>query len=154
MKKIYRSETDVMIGGVASGLGEYLEVDTTIVRLIWASLVLFGGTGLLLYIMMWIIIPVKSKLMDSAETNIENNVEELKKKTEETVKNIKNKNSGIGITILGLIIVFWGVYAFLNSLGVWDNIKNLFNFIPVMASFSGIALVIIGFILILNNKNK
>jgi len=57
-KKLYRSNTDKMLCGVCAGIGEYLNVDPTVVRLLW---VLFGltGFGILAYIAAAIIMPVK-----------------------------------------------------------------------------------------------
>lgn len=46
-----------MLGGVAGGLAEYLEVDSTLVRLAFAALVLAAGAGFLGYIIAWIVIP-------------------------------------------------------------------------------------------------
>lgn len=57
IKRLYRSGKDKVIAGVCGGIGEYLNVDPVIVRLIWAVSVLFYGTGLLLYIIAWVIIP-------------------------------------------------------------------------------------------------
>lgn len=56
MKKLYRSK-DKMIAGVCAGLGEYLEFDPTLVRIIWACTILLAGTGVLAYLVCWIIIP-------------------------------------------------------------------------------------------------
>jgi len=56
-KKLYRSRTNSMIGGVCGGLGEYLNVDPTIMRLVAVLLVFANGIGLLAYIIAWIIIP-------------------------------------------------------------------------------------------------
>ena len=58
-KKLYRSNADKKIAGVCSGLAEYLNIDSTIVRLIWALVVLFAGVGLLAYIICALIIPEK-----------------------------------------------------------------------------------------------
>ena len=58
MKRLYRSRTDRIFGGVCAGIGEYAEVDPTIVRLIWVVLTLLSlGVGLAVYIVAWIIIP-------------------------------------------------------------------------------------------------
>jgi phage shock protein C len=51
-----------MIGGVCSGLGSYLTIDPTLVRLIFVLLFLFGGNGLLIYIILWIIVPIEPEL--------------------------------------------------------------------------------------------
>lgn len=56
-KKLYRSLTNKKLCGVCGGLAEYFEMDATIIRLIWAILVVFAGTGLLLYIIAALVIP-------------------------------------------------------------------------------------------------
>ena len=57
-KKIYRNTENKMIAGVCSGLAEYINIDPTIVRLIWA-LVGLSGAGILAYLIAAIIIPEK-----------------------------------------------------------------------------------------------
>lgn len=55
---LFRNENDKMLGGVCSGIGAYLKIDTTLVRVLFAMLA-FGafGTGLVLYIILWAILP-------------------------------------------------------------------------------------------------
>ena len=58
MKKLYRPVQGRMLGGVCAGIGEHLEVDPTIIRLVWVVLTCLSlGTGLIVYIIAWIIIP-------------------------------------------------------------------------------------------------
>ncbi len=57
MKKLYKSQTDRYICGVCGGLGEYFGVDSTVFRLLLAALTVMGGSGILLYIVMAIIMP-------------------------------------------------------------------------------------------------
>jgi phage shock protein PspC (stress-responsive transcriptional regulator) len=58
MKRLYRSKKERILGGVCAGLGEHLDVDPTVIRLIWAVVsVLSIGTGIIIYILAWIIIP-------------------------------------------------------------------------------------------------
>lgn len=61
MKRLYRNKSDVMIAGVCSGLGEYLDVDPTAVRLAFVLLLFAGFSGLWIYLVLWIIIPEKPK---------------------------------------------------------------------------------------------
>ena len=56
-KKLYRSIDDKKIAGVCGGLGEYFDIDPTIIRLALVALVLAGGSGVLAYILAWIIVP-------------------------------------------------------------------------------------------------
>lgn len=57
-KKLYRIEQGKLIAGVCGGIADYLNVDPTVIRLIWA-LVALSGTGILAYIIAMLIIPVK-----------------------------------------------------------------------------------------------
>jgi len=56
-KRLYRSSREKVIGGVCGGIGKYLDVDPVLVRLVWVLAVILAGTGLLLYIIAWILIP-------------------------------------------------------------------------------------------------
>ena len=56
-KQLYRSRTNRKIAGVCGGLGEYMNLDPTIIRLIWVLLILCAGTGLLAYLIAALIIP-------------------------------------------------------------------------------------------------
>lgn len=59
LKKLYRSEKSKVIAGVCGGLGEYLNIDPVVLRLIWALVVVFSGfvPGVLVYIIAALIIP-------------------------------------------------------------------------------------------------
>ena len=57
-RRLYRSRDEKMIGGVCGGLAEYFNVDPTLVRLIWVIITLIGGAGVLLYIVLWVIMPL------------------------------------------------------------------------------------------------
>ena len=57
-KKLYRSKTDSKIAGICSGIGDYFEIDPVIIRLLFL-LGFFLGGGLIVYIIGWIVIPIK-----------------------------------------------------------------------------------------------
>ena len=59
MKKLYRSVTDKKICGICGGVAEYLNVDSTVVRLLWVLFTLMGGAGILAYIIAAFIIPTE-----------------------------------------------------------------------------------------------
>lgn len=58
-KKLYRSTTDKMLGGVAGGLAEYFGIDSTLVRVLFIVIVFLGGGGIIAYIILWIVVPQK-----------------------------------------------------------------------------------------------
>ena len=61
-KKLYRSRKNRIIAGVCAGIGEYLEIDPTVIRLIWVLLTILSmGGGLIAYLLAWIIIPEEPK---------------------------------------------------------------------------------------------
>lgn len=57
--RLYRDDNDKLLGGVCSGVANYLRLDPTIVRLVLALIAFLGGSGILLYILLWIILPSK-----------------------------------------------------------------------------------------------
>ena len=58
-KKLYRSNDGRMIAGVCAGLGEYFHLDATLFRLGFALLTCMGGSGILVYILAALIMPLK-----------------------------------------------------------------------------------------------
>ena len=57
MKKLYRSRADRKLCGICGGIGEYLGIDSTVVRLLWVLLSLMAFTGVIIYIIAGFIIP-------------------------------------------------------------------------------------------------
>lgn len=60
MKKFYRIKEGRKIAGVCAGLGEYLDVDPVLVRVFFVATLFFSGFGLLAYLVLWLIAPVKA----------------------------------------------------------------------------------------------
>src|SRR5690348_8640268 len=56
-RQLARSETDRRIAGVCGGIAEYFDIDPTIVRIIFVLAALLGGPGLLIYLVLWIVLP-------------------------------------------------------------------------------------------------
>lgn len=59
MKRLYRSRENKMLGGVCAGLGEYLDLDPTLIRLVMIIAVFGAGAGLLAYLIAWVLIPIE-----------------------------------------------------------------------------------------------
>lgn len=60
--RLYRSESDRVLGGVCGGIAEVYEVDPTLVRLVTLLIVLGTGAGLLVYLVAWLIMPTESEV--------------------------------------------------------------------------------------------
>ena len=63
-KRIFKSRRTVMIDGVCGGIADYFNFDVTLVRLVFAASVLFGGTGILIYIICSLVIPREPDFVD------------------------------------------------------------------------------------------
>ena len=57
MKRLYRSQKDRMFGGVCAGLGEFLNIDPTVIRLLFVLATVFGGAGIVIYLAMLLVVP-------------------------------------------------------------------------------------------------
>jgi len=60
-KRLFRSRTNRMLGGVSGGLAEYFNTDVTVIRLLWVVVTLFYGSGVLAYLIAWLVIPQRSE---------------------------------------------------------------------------------------------
>ncbi|MFY0651966.1 MAG: PspC domain-containing protein [Cyclobacteriaceae bacterium] len=84
VKKMYRNPDNRVLGGVASGIAAYFGVDITVIRLIFVLSIFLGGSGLILYIVLWVITPEANTITEKMQmqgepvtlSNIEQNVKE------------------------------------------------------------------------------
>ncbi len=58
-RKLYRSRTDRKLAGVCGGLAQFFGVDATLIRVAFVVLAVLGGSGLIIYLAMWILVPVE-----------------------------------------------------------------------------------------------
>jgi phage shock protein C len=67
-KRLYRSQTDKIVGGVCAGLGKYFGIDPTVVRLIFVILTLLGASGVLIYLVLWVVVPPEPAMPGPSNT--------------------------------------------------------------------------------------
>ena len=121
---LYRSESDRMLGGICGGLGDYLNLDSTLVRLFFALLFFGSGVGLLAYLALWIIMPSQS--VAQAGTSFEKNLrdsgehfsERIQTVGEEFGNAVRNPNPQAGV-IIGIALIALGGILFVENLGVY-----------------------------------
>ncbi len=58
-RRLYRSQSQRMIGGVCGGLGDYLSVDPTLIHLLFVAAAILGGHGVLLYLVLLLLVPIE-----------------------------------------------------------------------------------------------
>lgn len=131
-KTLYRSEINKIFGGVAGGLGEYFDIDPTIIRLLFVLLAIFGGSGLIIYLVLWILVPSASNRNASGEEYIQQNVSDIKQKAQKIAHDIRfNRNTpdkdksrswwAMIIIIVGFLFLFsnYGLLDFLDLRKLW-----------------------------------
>jgi phage shock protein C len=57
VRKLYRSRTNRQVAGVCGGLAEHFNMDATLIRVLFVVLAVLGGSGIVIYVAMWIIVP-------------------------------------------------------------------------------------------------
>lgn len=120
-KKLYRSEQDRIAGGVAGGLGSYFELDPTLIRLIFLVLTIAGGSGILIYLVLWLVMPTKSNLTAASEEVMRKNAKEIEAKAKEVMGDIKEGRGKCGSQArrwFGLILAGLGLVWLLTKVGV------------------------------------
>jgi len=131
-KRLYRDETDAVVGGVCSGLAYYVNIDPILIRIAFVILTLAGGSGVLLYVILWIVIPSAKTTaeflemkgepvtLDSIKDHIKdarNNIIESTKGAKKSIKSAVDKGVRAGSKIgkilskvLGIGFVLFGVF--------------------------------------------
>ena len=139
IKKLYRDKDKGMIGGVASGLGHYFGIDTVWIRLILIISVWGFGTGVLAYIILWIVTPEAITTSEKLEMTGEPvNISNIEKKVREEFENVSDKIKNVDYDKYGNQIKS-GAGKIGNSFG--DFILSVFK---VFAKFLGILLIMTG----------
>lgn len=135
-KSLYRSETNKILGGVAGGLGEYFNIDPNIIRIIFILLTIFSGSGILIYILLWILLPSKSKGAGFETGNIKENLSEMKQKAEKFAHDIRSPGKRQdNKSLLGLLIIIVGFLFLINNLGFNLSIGRFWPLILVALGF-------------------
>lgn len=118
-KKLYRSESDRILGGVAAGLGQYFGVDPNIVRLIFILATVFGGGGVIVYLILWLVFPAESEGKAQSSDTIKKNAEEIRKTAKDFGQN--RHLGGIILIVIGAIFLLhnFGLFGFWQFNQLW-----------------------------------
>ena len=154
-KKLYRSTADKMLGGVAGGLAEYFDIDSTLVRVLFIVVVFLGGGGIIAYIILWIVVPQKP--YEIPKYNFNQSPSEGESKSE----NFSNENNSDSFSVTNGSVAgtmtttsnkqLWVaiILIVIGGLLLLDNIFPAFSF----HHFWPVLLIAIGIGLLLKSKN-
>ena len=162
-KRLFRNEYEKVLGGVSSGIAEYMEVDVTIVRLLFVlSTIFLVGTGVLVYLVMWIVVPVNNdpakrfakfneynkgfsnpfeqKSNSQGWTSSSMHSDPFKMGRDDAEFRPLKKSSETGKTVAGLVLLVMGIYFLMNEFNIipfWFNVGKMWPlvFVAIGASF-------------------
>ncbi len=151
-ERLYRSRNRV-IGGVSAGLGDYLNIDPVIVRVLFIVFTLVNGLGFLLYIILWIIVPeepLPANNVSSAETENGEPIEaefvdgESEGKTSTASAQTAQQKTNNGRVTAGIILISLGLFFILRR---YIPIFHFWDFFPIL-------LIVLGGLLIWNSIRR
>jgi len=91
-KRLYRDVDSRMLGGVCAGIAAYLKTDPVWIRLIFVVLTLFSGIGILIYLIMWIVVPEARTTAEKLEMKGRRvNISNIEKSIQDEVEHLKDK---------------------------------------------------------------
>jgi len=146
IKKMYRDPDKKVVGGVAAGVAVFFGTDAAVIRLLFAILAIFGGIGIVLYIVLWIVLPeaktITEKMKMQGEPVTLSNIES-------TVKRGLNEKDGEETTLTRIILFpFRAIAAIINGLGkilgplLLLGVDILRVAIGLSITFTGLALIV------------
>lgn len=140
-KKLYRDSTDKILGGVSSGLGHYLGIDAVWVRILWIVITLLYGTGILAYIILWIIVPEANTTTEILEMKGEAvNIGSIEKKIKEEYDKLEHRVKNADYSKIKS-----GFQDFLDTMG-----KIILGILKILVKFIGILLLIVAIVTIIS----
>lgn len=135
-KRLYRSEDNRVLAGVCAGLADYFQVDPVLVRLIFVALGFINGLGLLIYFIMWLVVPDEAHHHLAGEEMVRANVGEIGARLREVGGQMRGAPQG---KLLGGVILI--------ALGVIFMLRNIFPHIGGEIVWPLVLIIVGGFLL-------
>jgi len=145
-RKLYRDTESAYIGGVSSGLSHYFDVDPLWIRIAWVILFFGFGTGILVYILLWILMPAAETTSEKlAMSGKPVNITNIEEKVKEGFSNVKESLDGVADRISNVDYDGVGDKVKHKSRSFFDALGNVIMFFfKIFAKFIGIILIIVG----------
>lgn len=155
-RKLFRDPDDHLLGGVCAGIANYFDMETVWIRIAFAIAFCFGGTGLMLYIILWIVVPKAESRADRMAMKGEKlNLEGFKRNFEEELKNVHATFKSAGTEARPFVYKARDFFGdFLHHFGVFLQgfgrvLLKMFGVIILMMCFGFFVAALVGFIAIL-----
>jgi phage shock protein PspC (stress-responsive transcriptional regulator) len=147
-KRLFRSRTDYLLGGVCGGLGQYVGIDSNLVRLFFILLFLASGSGVLVYLLLWVILPREGTGSETyanfQPSDMGNRAQQIRDEVTDLVHQPNPKAIrwlGIGLVIAGLFTLLQNLHlpwlSFLNEDILWPAVLILAGAILLVRALRG-----------------
>jgi len=90
-KRLFRSKDDRVIAGVCGGIAQYLGIDPTIIRIIFVLIFLTEGFGLMLYLILWVVVPEEDSVAKDSGEVMKENAQDIKENVRKATRDIKTE---------------------------------------------------------------
>lgn len=134
-RRLYRSRREAWLGGVAAGIADYFDIDPVIVRLVWLFTIFLGGSGIVAYVIAWVLIP------PHPDEPIDPRFEGTRNWSETVVETVRETSNPR--QVLGWILVIVGIVVLMLKL-IPVILVVLGALWPLILIILGIALLIQG----------
>lgn len=134
-KKLERSCTNRVLGGVCSGLAEYFNVDIALMRVLFVVSAICGSFGFWMYIILWIVLP-EEKIFDQGFNHQNDTIDITPKDNKQHATN--------GAMIASLILIFIGLIALIDN----------FAFVTWIWKLWPVTLIIVGVMILINTQKR
>ncbi len=136
-KQLYRSRTNYVLAGVCGGLGEHLNINAAIVRIFFILLTAVTGTGVLLYLLLWFLLP-QANQTGYNPNDIGGRFRQMGMEFGQAVRT-PNSNA---VKFVGIALVIVGLVIFIQNLNLpWLRWLNTDLFWPTLLIFGGVVLI-------------
>ncbi len=137
-KTLYRPDQGQFLAGVCAGLGKYFSFDPVILRIIFILIAVFGGSGVLAYLLLWLVIPPESSLKKKGQDPVKESAQEIKDRAKEFSQELRaiGKKSAFH-TWFGISLIFFGIIFLLNNFGIF-SFFSLYKFWPLILIIIGL----------------
>ena len=140
-KRLYRSESNQVLGGVCAGLGEFLGINPVFIRVFFIVWTILGEFSVLIYILLWIIIPRESSINTTEKFEI-NDLGARFRQMGSEISMITRQPSSELIVFTGAGLIAWGVYYLVDgyiNLNFWAYSQYVW---PALLIIAGVLVII------------
>jgi len=141
--RLYRSRSDVMLGGVCAGLAAYFGLDVTLVRIIFVLMALGTGFGVFLYLLLWIVVPAEGAAPAASGQGVGGEMADRARDFGKEVSGaLSRPNPRMG-AFFGVALIVLGLIWLANSLDVpWLRWLDFDILWPVLLIVGGVAVIL------------